>query len=260
MTYDELKKIAQPHIREKDNLPSNALLLLTQLHIHYKTEKQCENDFEGSYKPLDNHPAFLFIKGDEKILYFKTTTRYYNFYIFHEIAHYLLGHEDDSPQNELDANMLACILAAPVENFPTNIKTAKDLSSTCQIPIDKAEEYWNEIKARIPTQKFSIIKKILSYSIISIIIILCCIATEFLPTKTLPESKEVPKITSQPIPVHTSAPIKKAIQNQDVFVTPSGTKYHLPDCRYVKYKTNIIKKELNTAIDDGYTPCKICIK
>ena len=73
MTYDELKKIAQPHIREKDNLPSNALLLLTQLHIHYKTEKQCEKDFEGSYKPLDNHPAFLFIKDDEKILYFKTT-------------------------------------------------------------------------------------------------------------------------------------------------------------------------------------------
>ena len=80
MTYEELKKIAQPHIRSNDNLPSNALLLLTQLHIPYKTEKQCEKDFEGKYNPLDNHPAFLFIKGDEKILYFKTTTRYYNFY------------------------------------------------------------------------------------------------------------------------------------------------------------------------------------
>lgn len=258
MTYEELKKIAQPHIREKDNLPSNALLLLTQLHIPYKTEKQCEKDFEGKYNPLDNHPAFLFVKGDEKVLYFKTTTRYYNFYIFHELAHYILGHEDDSPQNELDANMFACILAAPIENLPTNIKTAQDLSSACTIPIDKAEEYWAEIKERLPKPKLSTKHKILISSIITIVI-LCLSIAGFMLSKIFSNSQDAPIVNQTPI-VHTPTPIENISQNQDVVVTISGTKYHLPDCRYVKNKTNVIEEDINAAINDGYAPCKVCIK
>ena len=146
MTYEELKQIAQPHIREGENLPSNAFLLLTQLHIPFKTGKQCEEDYGGKMTPLYNHPAFLATDSSgERTIYFNTNTRYWNFYIFHEIAHYLLGHEDGCPQNELDADLLACILAAPIENLPTYLKTARDLSSLCQIPIDKAEVYWQEI-------------------------------------------------------------------------------------------------------------------
>ena len=258
MTYEELKKIAQPHIREKDNLPSNALLLLTQLHIPYKTEKQCEKDFEGKYNPLDNHPAFLFVKGDEKVLYFKTTTRYYNFYIFHELAHYILGHEDDSPQNELDANMFACILVAPIENLPTNIKTAQDLSSACQIPIDKAEEYWTEIKEQLPKNKKLIKRKIIIASIISFVI-LCSSVAGFLLAKTVHKQEQIPA-TTQPPTIHTPTPTENAVQNQNVVVTISGTKYHMPDCRYVKNKTNITEEDINTAINDGYSPCKVCIK
>ena len=146
MNFEQLKQIATPHIRKGDNLPSNALLSLTQLHIPYKTEKQCREDFKSKHNPLDDHPAFLYIdENGNKTLYFNSATRYWNFYIFHEIAHFLLGHEDNSPQNEMDANMLACILAAPTENFPTYLKTAEDLSALCKIPIDKAEEYWQEI-------------------------------------------------------------------------------------------------------------------
>ncbi len=150
MTYKELKKIAQPHIRENDNIPSNAFLLLCQLHIPFKDEKQCEQDYNGKMTPLYDRPAFLATYKGEKIVYFNCRAEYYNFYIFHEIAHYLLGHEGDSPQNELDANMLACILAAPIENLPSYLKSARDLSALCSIPIDKAEEYWQEI---FPTAK-----------------------------------------------------------------------------------------------------------
>lgn len=146
MTYKQLKKIAKPHIRKGAELPANGFILCNQLHIPFKTEKQYEEDCVGLYNPLYNTPALLCknCKG-EKTIYFKTNTRYWNFYIFHEIAHYLLGHEDDSPQNELDADMLACILVAPIENLPTYLKTARDISSLCQIPIDKAEVYWQEI-------------------------------------------------------------------------------------------------------------------
>ena len=259
MTYEELKKIAQPHIREKDNLPSNALLLLTQLHIPYKTEKQCEKDFEGKYNPLDNYPAFLFVKGDEKVLYFKTTTRYYNFYIFHEIAHYILGHEDDNPQNELDANMLACILAAPIENLPTNTKTAQDLSSACTIPIDKAEEYWAEIKHRLPKRKLSAKRKFVITSIICVIIMLLSSAG-FVLSKKLSNQESKTDTTEQNSIVHTQTQEQKDLQEGKVYVTTSGTKYHLPNCRYVKYKTNITGYNTDDAINKGYEPCKICIK
>lgn len=146
MTYKQLKKIAKPHIQKGAELPSNGFLLCNQLHIPFKTEKQYEDDYAGEYNPLYNSPALLCINSKgEKTIYFKTNTRYWNFYIFHEIAHYLLGHEDDSPQNEMDADLLACILAAPIENLPTYLKTARDISSLCKIPIDKAEMYWQEI-------------------------------------------------------------------------------------------------------------------
>ena len=258
MTYEELKKIAQPHIRENDNLPSNSFWLLNQLHIPFKNEKQCEEDYKDGTTPLDNHPAFLSIRNNEKIVYFNSRTRYWNFYIFHEIAHYLLGHEGDSPQNELDANILACILAAPIENLPTTFKTANDLSVGANIPIDKAEEYWAEIKKRLPKNKKLIKRKIIIASII-LFVILCSSAAGFLLAKTVHKQEQIPA-TTQPPTIHTPAPTENINQNQSVVVTISGTKYHMPDCRYVKNKTNVINEDINTVINDGYAPCKICIK
>lgn len=146
MNYDELKTIAQPHLRESDNLPSNAFLLLNQLRIPFKSKAQCEAEFGGKMTPLYNSPAYLEIDSNgNKTIYFNDSTKYWNYYIFHEIAHYLLGHEDDSPQHEMEADLLACILVAPIENLPSYLKTARDLSTLCKIPIDKAEVYWTEI-------------------------------------------------------------------------------------------------------------------
>lgn len=42
-----------------------------------------------------------------------------------------------------------------------------------------------------------------------------------------------------------------------VYVTPSGTKYHERDCRYVKNKTNIKELSLEEAQIE-YTPCSVC--
>lgn len=44
-----------------------------------------------------------------------------------------------------------------------------------------------------------------------------------------------------------------------VKVTKSGKKYHLPDCRYVTYKTNTTELELEEALKIGYTPCSVCL-
>ena len=250
MTYDALKKIAQPHIRENDNLPSNALLLLTQLHIPYKTEKQCEEEFEGRISPLKGTPAFLFIDSvGNKTLYFSISTQYFNFYIFHEIAHYLLGHEQNSPQNEIDADMLACILAAPIENLPSTIKSARDLSSVCQIPIDKAEMYWQEIKDEFSSKT----KKLWIIGCTTCVIILFIIVFLFLNNYFSAE-----KIVEEPNIITTV--ISDDNQNDLFYITSSGTHYHIDNCKHIKYKNNIIHISKEEVEKLGLKPCEDCIK
>ena len=256
MTYEELKKIAQPHIRTNENLPSNAFLLLTQLHIPFKSERQCEADYGGKMTPLYNHPAFLAKFNGEKIIYFNSNTEYWNFYIFHEIAHYILGHENDSHQNEMDADMLACILAAPTENLPSTLKSARDLSTLCKIPIDKAEMYWREIKPIISKKHFP--KWALTTGSTLLALVLAVSIWVMSSNKAIPISDNTYK-TEKYTPT-----VKSEIKNDNnidsVVVTPSGTKYHLPSCQYVKDKTNTVEYNISEAIDKGYSPCKICIK
>ena len=144
MNYKELKKMAKPYIKT-NHIPTNAFTILTDIGIPFKNEKHCKEDFGSNISPIFNTPAFLAVYKGVKTIYFNSNAMYLNFYILHEISHYLLNHEFDSPQNEADANMLACILAAPVENIPKKICSADSLSRVANIPIDKAEEYWQEI-------------------------------------------------------------------------------------------------------------------
>lgn len=253
MTYNELKKIAQPHIREDENLPSNSFLLLNQLHIPFKNEKQCEQDFEGKINPLKNNPAFLSIDSSgNKTIYFNSNTQYWNFYIFHEIAHYILGHEQNSPQNEIHADMLACILAAPIENLPTYLKSARDLSALCKIPIDKAEMYWQEIKKNFSKRhkKVLVIGCIIGMVGLTIILLFCF--------KNQPTT---PNYTEKTNTAVTTAPDVDAYKQDNLFyITSSGTHYHLKGCKHIKYKNNTIhisKDEVNTL---NLAPCEDCIK
>lgn len=250
MTYDELKIIAQPHIRSTCELPSNSFLLLTQLHIPFKTQKQCEDDYGGEMTPLYNHPAFLAEYHGIKTLYFNSNAQYWNFYIFHEIAHYILGHENDSPQNEIDADMLACILAAPVENLPTYLKSARDLSSLCKIPIDKAEMYWQEIKDKFSKwyKKSWIIGCAIGVIILSIIMSLY-LSDYSSSSQNIDETDTI------------TTPVPNNNNRDDLFyISSSGTHYHLKGCKHIKYKNNIIhisKDEVNTL---KLEPCEDCIK
>lgn len=46
-------------------------------------------------------------------------------------------------------------------------------------------------------------------------------------------------------------------QNQTVYVTKSGTKYHLEECRHLKLR-NKIPISIANAVEEGYEPCKTC--
>lgn len=261
MTYNELKQIAKPHIREGENLPSNSFLLLNQLHIPFRNERQCEKDFSEVINPLKNNPAFLSIDSDgNKTIYFDSNTPYWNFYIFHEIAHYILGHEQNSPQNEIDADMLACILAAPVENLPTYLKTARDLSSLCKIPIDKAEMYWQEISINFSKQH----KKLWITGIILLIFsIMIGFSIRF--NNTLSPAQEnletIENEINQTIIEETHEPTinnEIFLEENTYYMTSSGTHYHKKDCQYVKYKTNVISISLEEAYNLHLEPCEKC--
>jgi hypothetical protein len=43
---------------------------------------------------------------------------------------------------------------------------------------------------------------------------------------------------------------------QIVYITRTGHKYHRAGCRYLRYSA--IPVDINDAIGNGYTPCKIC--
>ena len=47
-----------------------------------------------------------------------------------------------------------------------------------------------------------------------------------------------------------------SLSAQTVYKTPSGTKYHLPECRMVKNVSS--SSTVDKALQNGLTPCKIC--
>lgn len=252
MTYEELKQIATPHIRNGENLPSNSLLLLNQLHIPFNNEKQCEQDFDDKINPLKNNPAFLSIDANgSKVIYFNSNTQYWNFYIFHEISHYLLGHEQNSPQNEIDADMLACILAAPIDNLPSYLKSARDLSTLCKIPIDKAEMYWQEIKDKFSKwyKKVWILYCIAGILILSITLFLCFNSLSITGNNT-----EETNVTTTPDPN-----MNTYRQHTSFYITSSGTHYHIKDCKHIKYKNNTIPISQEEATKLNLEPCEDCM-
>lgn len=66
-----------------------------------------------------------------------------------------------------------------------------------------------------------------------------------------------PAITTTPMPSdipETSIPNTTG----NVVVTSTGKKYHLPDCRFVKDKTNTRTLSIEDAVQEGYAACDVC--
>jgi|GEM_PF-5145479 len=50
----------------------------------------------------------------------------------------------------------------------------------------------------------------------------------------------------------------EAYTGEWVFLTPSGSKYHRPDCQHVEGKSNLRRLSHEEAIGQGFEPCKTC--
>lgn len=146
MNFQELRQFADKLNINRTETPLNALKLARQLNIPIKDENASRVDFRGANNPLWEYPAFLFIDcNGNKTIYFNSVIRYWNFYLMHEIAHYLLNHKGKSYHNEIEADLLACLLLVPMEFVMEKVENAYKLWKLCNIPPDKADMYWSEI-------------------------------------------------------------------------------------------------------------------
>lgn len=170
-SFKQLFEIAQIYTKQFTSFPCNPFLLCTHLQIPFKVKSQAIEDFAGA-NPLISTPAILYKESGKVpsyIIYFDETSMYWRFYIFHEIAHYVLGHTSDSLQEEQEANLMACLLIAPKNKLPTYLKNAKDLSLFAEIPIAYAEEYWNYLHNKLIKPKM-IFNIMISVCILTVIL------------------------------------------------------------------------------------------
>lgn len=146
MNYQELKRFAAKLHIERTEIPLNALELVKQLNIPYGNEDVAKVDFKGKNNPLWEYPACLYIDeyGKWKV-YYNSKTRFWNFYLMHEIAHWLLGHTKKNYQNEIEADLLACILLVSPEIASIKAENSYEVYKLCNVPTDKADMYWQEI-------------------------------------------------------------------------------------------------------------------
>jgi len=47
---------------------------------------------------------------------------------------------------------------------------------------------------------------------------------------------------------------------EDVFITQKGSKYHTEICRLIKNRDHVTKIDKEQAIEEDYSPCKLCFK
>lgn len=149
MTYKELCQIADKRINTTQiGLPVDAYTIATTLGIRVKNSIEAKQDFGDSNNPLLYSNGCIAITKGEYVIYHDEKSPYRNFIIAHEIAHYLLNHLCDGVVQHHDANLLASIIIAPKRLILINaFNNAAQLSTTCMIPFEVANEYWSELKS-----------------------------------------------------------------------------------------------------------------
>ena len=279
MTYHKLKKLYETIIQNKYNeLPIDSINIAINLNIKVKTSLQYKQDFsEDEENPFDNCNALYAIYNGEYTIYYNEEYTYKNFSIAHEIAHHILGHINEGVIQHHDANLLGAIIIAPEKLIlQSGIKSAAELSFKCKIPIDVAKAYWSHIpKEILHINKFKqIYNNYKSLAISSFFIILAFIVCFSLYlnnnnsnayTTNLNNLYEgdITYSTAAPTIIPSAAPIinndkNTILDNNAVFVTKYGQKYHKQDCSHLKNSTQIFKIPINEAIENGYEACKDC--
>lgn len=238
--------------------------------------------------------AFTFIKDNQIFILYNDDLPENDilFNILHEFGHILLEHSSSNNilgcsllsetliRQENEANTFACEVLAPscilkqlninsiddilkFSNLPAkhsiyhinNITNFSNIDDISERLIKIFNEYirkntHNKEEAKTKPKKYIP----LLLSIFSIIVI-----TTIVLFPALRENK-----SSNNIPINNEV-INKSIEtnvnnNKIFYVTKTGSKYHIKDCRYIKDKNNLIELKYNDNTLKDYEPCSVCIK
>lgn len=256
MTYQQLQKIAKQYAKfQNRKLPQNAFAIAQSLNLQVKDTQQCKQDYHDDTDPwINNNARYALYKGCYTI-YYNENYKYKNFAVAHEIAHHLLNHKHDGGYNHHDANMLAAILIAPQRLIRRNfIRSAEQIAEVCYIPNDIANEYWRELKAN--HHNFNNGKAVF-LTVAAIIFILIVMRLYGLQNSQDVLSDTTVNIVQE---AETQERSVSATDTNIVYITKTGEKYHIGDCKHIADKDNLMSLPVEQAVDMGYEPCKDCIK
>lgn len=249
--FNTLKTISEKYKgKEVQNIAAD-------LGICIKTQEDSQKDFHSS-NPLNNTNAVLTLAGNQYVIYCKSGT-YKDFYILHEICHYLLKHNCDGEFEESSANILACMILIPQKELTQDMLT---LSYRYNIPTDVVYKYIPLIRNNIITKQTRFFKiSVFITALISLIVIIFALYAAFnnkADLSTAPLPLETTEYTSEQLTASDSTEATTSTPNlEQVYVTMSGKKYHKSDCFYIADRTTM-SLTVTEAEQQGYSPCSVC--
>ncbi len=255
MDYKELKRIINKYTDIKSNsIPINAFDIAQELNLRVKNRIEAKQDFADSTNPLDYSNGCLSVINGEYVIYHDEKNPYKNFTVAHELAHYMLHHEKDGAAQHKEANLLASALIAPRHLIiKSKIKSPRELSEKCQIPMEVAQNYWIILEIKRHSKKL-------------ILGIAACCAVAITGTSTFyfsqastDKNEILPSPSPMAVTINTTIPSYEPVETGIVYITSSGEKYHESDCIYLQHKDNIIGIPISKAKELGYEACKVCL-
>jgi len=250
-----------------DFLPLNSFQLAKKLGISVRNSEDYHHDWKGKIAPVRLKNAFLMTTDDGYTIYYNESDSSYNFYIAHEIAHYLLKHNKDSIKQENDANLLALLLIAPPDRLKQmNRLSSKDIANLCKISNQLADQYYMWLIENEAYCEKQLWPKIIKSTILKnkykylVVILVVAIFSSVFTINHQRQLKNAEASALQPVASQTVSKEQTSIRkaNSIVYITAKGKKYHLPDCRYIRDRKDVKKITLKDAIVQGYEPCEVC--
>lgn len=226
--------------------------IAASLGMTLKTEKDAEKDFLHS-DPLKDRDAILTLAGSQYVIYYKSGI-YEDFFILHEICHYLLKHYYDGDYEENQANILACMILIPQKELKEDMLV---LSYKYNIPPHIA---YKSIPAIRKNKKPP--KRLFAALVFIGVLVLFAVAGSVLSLFFNSNTDTVPVVETtetSTIAEHTTvAETTTADQQQEtVYITKSGKKYHKSDCFYIAGR-DTASVTVEEAEQQGYSPCSVC--
>lgn len=252
----------------------------------------------GIYSIAVHSKGFTFTGNDDipKTIFLKSTLSSQErlYVLAHELGHIALehinscsilgynsySHENKSQEDEANEFIIAFLAPICVLKFTRLRNNAETISYHTGLDIVSAKYVSDNLKyfkyknftyleQEVKTQfteyiKYFSIKKLnlenflILLSIILSVIISFLILRPFYPTSA-DDTKIEPIKTTLTYPYINISGTTDVSKDANVFITKSGTKYHISDCSHIKNR-EVTEISTKTAVERGYQPCKDCIK